>query len=162
MNAWRGSARPGERLGAHDLEPDRRLVADDPPVMSGRNLVDVSRAKFHLRPIVHTHTEPTGDQMTHVMRLTAVRARYGFDVLRPLPPRLELTAGDGEIAKPHDVERPMGKVPGLVGSVHVLSLQRRHLRPSCRSAPTGYSRIPHSISTSSQVGSPVKTSLKRR
>src|SRR5215217_8534447 len=97
MNAWRGSARPGERLGAHDLEPDRRLVADDPPVMSGRNLVDVSRAKLHLRAIVHTNAEPSGDQMTHVMRQAAIRAGERFDVLRPPPPRLELATGDGEI-----------------------------------------------------------------
>src|SRR5829696_7601229 len=122
MNAWRESTRPGKRLDAHDLETDHGLVPDDPPVMSGRNLVDVSRAKLHLRAIVHTHTEPAGDQMTQVMRLAAIRARERFDVLRPPPPRLELATGDGEITKPHDVERPMGKAPRLVWSVHVLSL----------------------------------------
>src|SRR5215217_4314750 len=122
MNAWRGSARPGERLGAHDLEPDHRLVPDDPPVMSRRDLVDVSRAKLHLRAIVHTNAEPAGDQMTHVMRLAAIRAGERFDVLRPPPPRLELATGDGEIIKPYDVERPMGEVPRLVWRIHVLPL----------------------------------------
>src|SRR5215203_3928977 len=126
MNAWRGSARLGKRLRAHDLEPQDWLVPDDPPVMSGRNLVDVSRAKLHLRAIVHTHTEPSGDQMTHVMRQAAVRARYGFDVLRPPPPRLELATGDGEITKPYDVERPMGKGARLVGSIDIFPLQCCH------------------------------------
>jgi len=39
-----------------------------------------------------------------VMRLAAFRAHNRLDMLGPPPPRLELTAGDGEITKPHDVE----------------------------------------------------------
>src|SRR5829696_4761063 len=165
MNAWRESTRPGERLDAHDLEPDHGLVPDDPPVMSGRDLVDVSRAKLHLCAIVHTNTEPAGDQMTHVMRLAAVRAGERFDVLRPPPPRLELTAGDGEIAKPHDVERPMGKGPRLVRSAHVLSLQRCHdlLLALCLGSPMPFAHEGiFSIATSSHRTSPSRCSAMRR
>jgi hypothetical protein len=60
--------------------------------------------------------------MTHVMRLAAFRARNGFDVLRPPPSWLKLATGNGEIAKPHDVELPMGKRSGFIGSIHVFSL----------------------------------------
>src|SRR5215216_5864881 len=122
--------------------------------MTRWDLVDVARSELHLRSVFHADAQAARDEMALVMRLAAVRARYRFDVLRPAPTRLEPAAGDGEIAKPHDVERPMRKVPGLVGSSHVLPLQRRHDQSSCRAVPHNYSRIPHSISTSSQRTSP--------
>jgi hypothetical protein len=66
-----GSACLGERFRTHDLEPHGGLVADDPPVMTRRNLVDVSWSELHLRAIIHANTDPTGDEMTQVVRLAA-------------------------------------------------------------------------------------------
>src|SRR5215213_4939484 len=80
------SARLGERLCPHDLEPHRWFVADDPPVMTGRNLVDVSWSELHLRAVFHADADPAGDEMTQVMRLAAIRACYRLDVFRPVPP----------------------------------------------------------------------------
>src|SRR5436305_9056712 len=70
------------------------LVADNPAVVTGRDVVGITDAGLELRPVVHLDVDPTRHDVALVRNLTRVRAGDGLHRLRPPPARLERGPSD--------------------------------------------------------------------
>src|SRR6266581_3576610 len=96
---FREPDRGGSALGvvreALPVDHHAGLAADDPCVVPGRDHGEVARAELRLLPVVHDDLHPAGYEVAHVRRLAAFGLRDRFDVLGPLPARLERCPADG-------------------------------------------------------------------
>jgi hypothetical protein len=62
----------------------------------------VVRTTFALRPVVHAHVHPPGENVEQVRRLTGIGSRDGTQVLFPVPARFEPPLDDRLPAKRDD------------------------------------------------------------
>src|SRR5262245_41184368 len=75
-----------------ELEPDERLVADDPRVVAGLDDVRLTGTDFLLRAVLVGDGHRTGLGEAHMPELAAVGSDDRLDAVRPRPSRLESQA----------------------------------------------------------------------
>src|SRR5205807_288552 len=139
---WRSRNRPpalaslGVALQAAEVEQDATLVADDPRVVSGRHVKDVSGAELALAAVVHPQRHLAGQDVAEMLDLARVGAGDRLHVLGPPPARLERAAADLVAADVDELDAPfaVGELAHLVRLVELLALQRRHIQSSPRAA----------------------------
>src|SRR2546425_2972077 len=84
---WFRAAQPsgGILLGAHQMKRNIGSVAQDPAVMTRRDLEDVARLQLKLLAIIHADHRAPLEHHPEVGNLTTARARDGGHMLGPLP-----------------------------------------------------------------------------
>src|SRR5215217_1861209 len=85
------------RRGARHVYRYNRLIAYHPSVVPRRDHVRFARTNLLLRAIFHPDVQPSRYLVAGVQHLAGIGPRYGLDVLRPPPARLEDEARGVEI-----------------------------------------------------------------
>lgn len=87
--------------------PDPRLVADDPCVVPGRDLVDRVGADFYGRPVGHLDVHPPCEDESEMVELAPLGRRHRLDVEGPSPAGFEDLPPDGRLAGVDELDPPV-------------------------------------------------------
>ena len=117
---------PRERADAGDVIGDEGLVADDPAVVTGRDLEDHAWSDLAGRAVLEPVAESPLDADADVVVLAQVSTRDGPDVLHPVPAGLEHHPADHDVVEVVDVDPPERRRAGLVGSLERLRQETSH------------------------------------
>ena len=71
--------------GALELHEDRRLVADDPGIVSWGDPVDLARRDLTFASVLVSHVQTARDNVADVLDLAAVGLDDRLDAIRPAP-----------------------------------------------------------------------------
>ena len=101
-----------------------RLVADDPGVVAGWDLVGVAGDDVELRPVVHLDVEMSADHVAEVAIQAGRRVDDRPDDLRPAPAGLPHEPPDGRLVELDDVDVAHRELPDLVRPAKLLRWRR--------------------------------------
>src|SRR5262245_41930782 len=110
-------------LAAEDVKRDIGLLADDPAVVSGRNVEEVPRLHQPLSPVVHLGDGLPAEYESDMLHLARCGAYSRRNVLRPSP--AGLVGGSTHRYRPHPVELEAAllEVPCLTGLIEADQLK---------------------------------------
>src|SRR5512135_889132 len=108
------------------IDDDRRLVADHPRVVAGRQQRDVAGAELVFAAVVHPYAQTAGHVVLEVRRLAALGSGDGLDVGRPAPAGLKGGATEGDAAESHQPDLTAGEGAHLVRPVEGLLFHPWH------------------------------------
>ena len=101
--------------GAHQVDGDVGFIANDPAVMSWRNVEDVSSFHLYDAAIIHCRNGTPGDHHADVLHHATLRADGLSDMLGPFPARLVGSAADGHAFDVNDFEGSLFEGAHFVG-----------------------------------------------
>src|SRR5205814_2371573 len=104
----------GVLLRARELDRPHGLVAHDPGIVAGLDLVGLPGTELGLAAVVGLHVQPAREDVADVVGLTRVRLRDRLHALRPSPARLEGVPADGGPPDPDHLDLSVVEGPGLV------------------------------------------------
>ena len=99
--------RCAERADARPGDADPRLVADDPRVVPGRDLVDRLGPDLHRGAVGHLDVETTRDHEPEVVVLAPLGSGERLDMLGPAPAGLDDLPPDGRFAEMDELDPPV-------------------------------------------------------
>src|SRR5262249_42492566 len=112
---------------AAEVELHAGLIALGPGVVARRYVKDGTGRELDDCAVLHAHGHPPRQAVSDVADLAILGSRYGFDVIRPFPPRLERGQADVTGAQVNQVDAPVpGERANLVGSIEPLRFRLAH------------------------------------
>lgn len=76
-------------VGAAEFQEHTRFVADDPAIMSRRDIHNIARTELDLGPVVQSRGHRSREAIPDMVFLAGFSTNYRFEVDRPSPPRFE-------------------------------------------------------------------------
>ena len=138
--------------GSLELDPDDRLVADDPPIVSRRDPEDVTGLDLGRAPIVVLDLQPARSRIPDVLDLTAIRADHRPDALGPPPSGLERRPLDPAAREPDQFDRRLVHRLRLVRLLEAPALDTWHVLSSFVSAPVSVRHGARKVAAASPAG----------
>ena len=103
-------------LGAHDLDADKRLIANNRAVVSRRDRVRLSPTDDLGAAVLHLDAERSRDGVSGMGDLAAVRPGDLLDAGRPPPSRLELEPRQRDAMQADDLDAGLGRRAQLISA----------------------------------------------
>ncbi len=100
------------------LHARERLVADDPGIVAGLDVIRLSGPEMGLSAILADHMKVVREDVTNVVHLARVRLRDWVHAPGPFPPPLEGIPTDRPVTDLHDLGLAVIEGPCLIGAVH--------------------------------------------
>src|SRR6476660_3846733 len=93
------------------------LIANNPGVMSLRDLADVSRTELRFRAVVHANAQPSREKIREMMNLAAIGVRHRLDRFRPAPAWFKGGAHGLQLTKIEDLRFSVGDGSCFIGDI---------------------------------------------
>src|SRR6476620_876256 len=102
-----------------DVNHNYRLIANDPAVMTWRDVVHIAWAVLQFGAVVQLNPETSGDLVTDVVYLTTIGMRDGLDAFSPSPTWVKGRSHHSQLPQLDDIDIGVGYRLYLVRRVKV-------------------------------------------
>jgi hypothetical protein len=110
----------GVFAGAEEMQRHIRLISDDPTVVTGRDVKQITGFHLNDAAVVHCGSGAAREDETDVLDLAALLSLRGANVRGPLPSRLIAGTANGHAAEVDEFELAFFEGARFVGMIEAL------------------------------------------